>query len=364
MEFLKSLPKIQESRLLPFDRSYRRYSLREILDLIFLYVLALEIMSNEQPNSQFLRSYFAQARRDLQSQTTKTDLGALIAVFGDENKFEKLRSIDAVVSLAKKFGPVAQEVQNWLTSKTLSKWTDSRNSRFLYSLEQHLAITSADYKNVRRLVQNWQLLDQYKKQLAFTRMIQALRARASTGDIIHRFDDLAQHQQLELKTHINAETGKEQSQPVSRSRAFGFLSALAGAAVGSWAYSKLKESEDHSYKVTETIVKRIKSHLGKNGYLGPASAEIDDIVVEVANEYGILKVDAYRFFEQHMGKDPQTWYELWCREGIQSFYETTTAGSVASVNGGFDPDGEWRSIYSKKPALKKIKKQPVIKRSL
>jgi len=369
MEFLKSLPQLQESRLLPFDRSYRRYSLRNVLDLIFVYVLALEIMNLESSSRMFAKAYLQRTRQDLANNGIRTDLAALIAVVEDKKKFEYLKNASENSRISTKIGAFVPEIKNWLASKVSNSWSDSRISAFLYKLEQQLYISNIDYKNVRRLVQSWSTLDYYKKQLAFTRLLQALRTRAATGDLIHKFEDLSKERRYELRTEINAETGEPNvptpAQP--KSKVFGFLASLAGvvagAAMGYHGYKKLRESEDISFAVAEDIVKRIKSKLGKKGYFGPASSEIDDIVVDVCNDYGILKVDGYRFFEQHMRRDPQTWYEMWSREGLQSFYETTTAGSVASVTGGFDPHGEWRSIYSNAPKPKKIKKQPIIKRN-
>jgi hypothetical protein len=369
MEFLKSLPHLQESRLLPFDRSYRRYSLRDVLDLIFIYVLALEIMDSEASSKMFTKTYLQRARQDLANNGVRTDLAALIAVVEDKKKFEYLKNASDNTRLSTKIGSFVPEIKNWLASKVSNSWSDSRISAFLYKLERQLYISNVDYKNVRRLVQSWSTLDHYKKQLAFTRILQALRTRAATGDLIHKFEDLSKARRYELRTELNAETG-EPNQPMPaqpKSKVFGFLASLAGVAAGAMAgyygYKKLRESEDVSFAVAEAIVKRIKSELGKEGYFGPASAEIDDIVVDVSNDYGISKVDGYRFFEQHMGKDPQTWYQMWSRESLRSFYETTTAGSVASVTGGFDPNGEWRSIYSNTPKPKKVKKQPIVKRN-
>ena len=368
MDSLKSLPNLQESRLLPFDRSYRRYTLRDVLDLIFIYVLALQIMEFEPSSNSFAKNYFQRARQDLSNKTVRTDLAALIAVVEDSKKFEYLKNTSENTRLAAHIGPFVPEIKKWLLLKNSSNWSEASLYAFLYRLERFLYISNTDYKNVRRLVQVWYSLDYYKKQLAVTRLLQALRVRAAHGDLIHKFEDLANARRYELKTEINAETGQPNQDivPQSKSKLFGFLAGLAGATVGAiagyYGYKKLRESKDISYIVAETIVKRIKSKLGKKGYFGNSSSEIDDIVVDVCNEYGILKVDGYRFFEQHMGKDPKTWYDLWSREGLQSCYETTTAGSIATVAGGFDPDGEWRSVYSSKYKSKKTKKHPTVRR--
>lgn len=368
MDFLKSLPVVQESRLLPFDRSYRHYTLRDILDLIFIYVLTLQIMEFETFSKSFAIKYMQRARDDIANKSIRTDLAAFLAVFEDSKKFNYLQNTSENARLVKHIGSFVPEIKRWLAAKISNSWNDSNVSAFLYRLERALYISNVDYKNVRRLVQVWRSLDHYKKQLAVTRLLQALRNRAIYGDLIHKFEDLASYRRLELNTEINAETGQpnQPTEPPPKSKLFGFLAGLAtaavGAAAGYYGYKKLRESKDISYEVAETIVKRIKNELGKKGYFGPSSSKIDDIVVDVSNQYGITKVDGYRFFEQHMGKDPQTWYALWSREGLQSFYETTSSGSVASVASGFDPNGQWRSIYHNKNNIKKIKKQPVIKR--
>lgn len=110
--------------------------------------------------------------------------------------------------------------------------------------------------------------------------------------------------------------------------------------------------------VTEEIVKRILSSISPKERFESAQEKIDKIMIDVANFFSIKKIDALRFFESTLGMEPFIWFQTKMKKTHEKLMqdrkkleETTTSGGIASISSGFDPYGEWRSIYP----VKKIK---------
>lgn len=58
------------------------------------------------------------------------------------------------------------------------------------------------------------------------------------------------------------------------------------------------------------------------------------------------------------------YYYMIPTELMETTSGATGAGAIAGVNMGFDPDGDWRSIYNNKSKPKKKKQQPILRRNI
>lgn len=121
------------------------------------------------------------------------------------------------------------------------------------------------------------------------------------------------------------------------------------------------ENKDNVFEflVAEEIVKRMLSSLSPDDRFESAQEKIDKIIIDVSNFFSIKKVDALRFFESTLGMEPFIWFQTKMKKDEK--ITETTSGSVASIAGGFDPEGEWRSIYPVKKVRILVKKKKTLK---
>ena len=209
-EFIKDL---NESRLFSSKSNYSRYTLREVTDITFLNFLTIQVLRNEIEYKNKIRSYVYNtlAHRDYKKyQSSGNDLYQLLyIIFNAEELVNDLKRNDySNNSLARRISIRKEAVNLWLTNvyKPINTVIDHR---FLYSLEQSLKIENQSYKAIRKMVECWGDITPDKKQLAVTRLLQALRYKASRSELLPWLERFSRDKSLEIKNVDNAETGEK-----------------------------------------------------------------------------------------------------------------------------------------------------------
>lgn len=104
---------------------------------------------------------------------------------------------------------------------------DFHAKQFLLDLERALNITESNYRSVRRLAQNWGLLDNTQKSLVITRITQFYRAHAPKSELYHLVTALQKKQGLEIEDAKDAE--KTKSRSLSTASKLALIGGAAGA---------------------------------------------------------------------------------------------------------------------------------------
>ena len=187
---------VTESRLLPFLSSLNQIGLEDAENLVFLYLVSLQLLRLEPSSKQFAKHYAAQTIKYGNFQmwhANATDLNDLLYFLVDHKK----SSVDEYA------------VKKLLTNLKSDHFDQQQAAQQLLKIENSLRIKTQNYRSIRRIVADWNSLhiDLDGKKLCVTRLLQALRSRAARGDIVHELDNLAHSHNWELKDVCDPETG-------------------------------------------------------------------------------------------------------------------------------------------------------------
>ena len=235
----ETLKDLTESRLIRSSYSFRKYNLREIADLTFLYFLILQVLRSEYEFAPKARDY---AKKTLTGSSSfenwrrnGTDLYMLLYMSNmleHAEGWDSLKNKDANEILANRLDLKIGPVKHWL--RTIDSEPDPRKDhRFLYGLENQLAVRNSGYKAVRRLVEDWENMDNHKRSLAVTRLLQAVRSDAPNSELKPYLERLSRKRRFEIRGVCNPETGKG-CDPKQQKTPWGAMgvAALAGALTG------------------------------------------------------------------------------------------------------------------------------------
>ncbi len=226
-------------------RKYQDFTGRDIVDLAFLYMVALHILRCEYQTAEWAMLY---ARRTIIHSNFKstdfnnTDLyqllnmvsnptGSLSDQLAGSSKNELLWS-------ELKFNP--NTIRSFLQNVASKSYNIDAQKRSLLQIENQLHITTSNYRSVRRIAVDWNTpqISAEAQKLAITRLLQALRAKAKRGDLLPHLEKISQKNRYELTGVCDTETGSncDAVAPAAK-QGMGFLKslalgALAGAAIG------------------------------------------------------------------------------------------------------------------------------------
>ena len=190
-----------EARLLKDTQGLINKSSQDIADLIFITFLALNIIKYYNMNfaSNYARGTTMYYGYD-GIRSAGTDLHNYISVVTNHNRYkDKLLHSPRIISV-----PVLQ-LTTHLNTMGRGVINSVQDTNLFLSIQQQLKITNANYKSVRRLVQDWHRTTPKEKAHATTRLLQAFRSLAPMADIFKPLEAIAQMQDLELKDVVNPE---------------------------------------------------------------------------------------------------------------------------------------------------------------
>jgi hypothetical protein len=226
-EFIKQL---NESSLIRNTKALKSFNARDIADLIFLYFLALQILRNDFESNPEAADYAN--RTNMWSsidefRNSGTDLYILMhTLFGSNNKsaLNMLDNQHANNLLLQNLQFDYPQAKKWLMNISAGNEETPKDKQFLMKLESMLLIKNGDYRAIRRLVQDWNDLDQQAKALTMTRLLMALRARAKRSELLPFLEKTAKNNKLEIQGVKNPEV----SEPDKKH----WKGAAIGAAIG------------------------------------------------------------------------------------------------------------------------------------
>lgn len=217
-----------ESTLLPSPATFRRFSLRDVTNIVHLYMITLEILRKEPEFAPMVREYINKTIRLRGFENFRpgqTDLYVLMHILTNDEARQKLRITPSTTKIEQRLRIDANAFINYLRRVSRDTVTYSMSNRYIFQLEKDLHIQNMSYRALRRMAVDWQRMTHQQKAMATTRLLQAWRANAFRAEILPYLQALGQKQNLILKGVSNAEKGetkKDKKHPKSRS--LGYIS--------------------------------------------------------------------------------------------------------------------------------------------
>lgn len=254
MKFLQSL---SESRLLSSTSAFRKFSARQVAELVYLHVIAIRILGSESLSQHFTTDYAARSVRYLgfaKWYQNATDLHLLLHALMAEDVDLKMPEASRDFKETLYFDE--QEIRYWLRDISHGHISEPRTHRLFLHLDGQFQIKNGSMKAIRRLVMDWPHCTPYQKQLAMTRLLQIMRVRSRQSDVLVELEKLATKLRLELKNVDNPETGDEAKhdgsdpefvaqQPKKKGILKSIAATAAGAVLGYHAIKSLSEGVVH-----------------------------------------------------------------------------------------------------------------------
>ena len=211
---------LDESSLLRSLSAASRYSARDIADLLFLYMTGLHILRCDFEAAPFAQNY---ARKTIsynnwdQIRINSTDLYQLINILVEQSNQWTLHLKNQSSSrlLLQDISIDPHDIRQFLQNIAQGGFNSIKSGRLLLRFEQDLKISVTNYKSIRRIAADWELshVDTEAKSLVVTRLLQAIRHRAFSGDLIHELTEMGHRQDLIIHGACDPETGKNCSEP-------------------------------------------------------------------------------------------------------------------------------------------------------
>lgn len=239
MEFLQQFNESSQYRT---KDKIKQTDLRTIADNAFMDMLALIICYFEFDTSSSAVSYAKKTSQSLNFKLYKnygTDLYLLLhtvatkdpnLIAGDPNS----------QTLLTRIGLNQPRTISFLQAIAGTRLTASLMRQFLQQFERELGITNGVYKSLRRMVQEWPMLNQSQKSIAATRLMQFYRTKAPRSDMFIMLQRAAKSQNLEITDTTDKESnaGRTLAQ-VAGAIAIGGAAAYTGYTVGNNIARKL-----------------------------------------------------------------------------------------------------------------------------
>lgn len=237
MEFLQNL---SEARLFGSGRSgIRYYNAKEIADLLFLHICALQVLKHEfytLPEAQaYVKragnvvnfDYYVQSRNEVYVM-----FHILIGKHADRQR-DMLKDQKDSQAFLDTINVNLQHSRKYLRLILAGRMDESFERRYLLELERGLRIDNSYYRSIRRLVSSWPKQPEATKRLVMTRLLQIFRAKARRSELLPLLEWLAKKEHMadkDLEPLPNQGLGQNQSKKGSN-----FLKTLAVAGAGAAA---------------------------------------------------------------------------------------------------------------------------------
>lgn len=223
-EFIKNLT---ESKLIRHKAMLSKYDARDIADMIFLYMLAIQVLKSDFNAAPFGLAYLHKtfvANRIDDFRHSSSDLNLLAhTLFGANNtdSYETLKNKDSNDILMNQINFDYNMVRRWSRMSIQGSDTTSLDYRLLLKLEQDLKITNSNFRAIRRLVSDWNNIPNESQQLAMTRLILEFRKLMPQAEIMRVLEKFARSKKLMIKDNSN----------LAKNLAIMSAGAIAGAAI-------------------------------------------------------------------------------------------------------------------------------------
>lgn len=256
MEFIQDL---SEARLIGRSKTgLRRFSAKDIADLLFLHLCALQILKHEflgLPEAQkYIKNAGPLTNFD-QFVSSRNELYLLVHVLVGRNaKVQQLLLADQEASqvFLERIKLNLPMLRRYLKMILAGKIDEGYERRFFLMMEKDLKITDNYYRAIRRLVSSWSRQSRSTRKVTMTRLLQVMRSKGRKSEMMGIIEWMSKKENLEDKSLDPLEgegLGQKIEAPAKKST--GFLKKLAiGAAaggLGAYAGYKLARSRKKSF---------------------------------------------------------------------------------------------------------------------
>lgn len=238
MEFIQNL---SEAKLFSGGRTtLKRYNAKEIADLLFLHICALQIMKHEFHGLPQAQSYLKKSGSLVNFDhfvQSRNELYILIHVLigrHSEPQRKMLKDQEASQALLKNIKINLQSLRKYLRLINSGRSEPSFERRFLLELEYGLLVSNSYYRSIRRLASTWPQQSESSKKLVMTRLLQIFRSKARRSEIMSMLEWLSKQEKLEDKK-LDPLEGEGAGQKTPAKKSMGFLKGLALAGGGALA---------------------------------------------------------------------------------------------------------------------------------
>ena len=197
-----------EGRVVRRGADLRRYTFQEIQEKIFLTFLTLSLLKNFKETRNWVKQYAS-------STLTYGDFNIIRASANDLHNM--LAVVDGVKDITQKLANSKQaeilRQRNILPTLAVKRYlrTLDKDYQFLSKLESSLNINNNDYRNLRIAISDYLNLNNSRKKIVVTRLLQAVRNKLSGTDISKKLEEFGQKQKLELKNVVDAEVNVDRA---------------------------------------------------------------------------------------------------------------------------------------------------------
>lgn len=264
--FLKDL---HESRMTKDNGSSQKLTYTDCGERMYLTLLALETMRQYPDFKPFVQSYCKKTSGfELYKyyRIMGTDLYNFVYFLVGDRAQDKLKDPEAARKLKAKTRLPVAAINRYINELARGKEPSLKTKLFL-DIESALNISNADYKGVRRGLNDYTKLNLHERKLLVTRLIFAVRAKLRSSDIADDFAKFAAIKNLET----NRVTDPEPTVSVPDIRTDPADIALYRYLVGAKNMAMAKRFLDHAKDGKAVNGEMLKAYL-------PAIELLDDIV--------------------------------------------------------------------------------------
>jgi hypothetical protein len=225
------LQELTEGKTIKSISDFKKYNARDLSTMIFLYLLAIQVMRKSFYKKHFTMTYAEQVLHTNFKgfNNIKNDFALLLYVFmanDNEPIIAKLKDQKESRLFINSVKIDKTQLRAYFTRLHAGEDENDLDSVFLYTMEKKLGIEESNYKSLRRLLVDWDKETHQQKKLTTTRLLQAMRYRFPIQDEVRKnFEEWASKEKMEVDVPCNAETGKCKKPST-------FVSTLIGAILG------------------------------------------------------------------------------------------------------------------------------------
>lgn len=194
------ISELTESSLVTSKTGYKKYSGKDIAELLYLHIIAYRILSCEKSEYNFIHDYSLRLKRfgsfKKWSQSSPDFYLLLLALYSED----ELGLSNKSKSYLKTLNLDENKLLNWIQAvASRNRMSDIYARRLFITLDRQLKIDNLSFRSIRRLAMNWPDLDEREKKLTLTRLLQIMRARCNASDLLTRLERFARKNDLELE---------------------------------------------------------------------------------------------------------------------------------------------------------------------
>lgn len=215
---------LAESRLFRFTGSFSKLSGRDIADLFYLQTLSTYMFLQDSKQQDYAIAY---ATKTVQYgpyavfRTSATDL-YLLAFTIDHPDYVGLKISGSDRSFLKSLSFQNRKHYMFMQRIARNEVSVSDATTFLFRLETQLKISNPMFKQMRRLICQWDNLKYSQKQMVISKIIQHMRVKGVGSEVF---------------SHVNAMSTRRELKPLPQKS--DTLKRAAATAIGAYAGSKV-----------------------------------------------------------------------------------------------------------------------------